>query len=155
MIYVYPSSSPPSPTSPTQPHSLGTRLRQLQAELDALEAELSDPLNPALQVVDGKGLKGDPGELMRGVVEVRGRLEKVRKGKESRGKLVETILNREDREPSHPSERNDVRDGHDSERKDEDSTALAGLDRRVGELEELIGSSSVALDEVRPIMGCL
>ena len=150
ILYSYPSSSPPSPTSPTQPRSLGVRLRQLQAELDALEVELSDPLNPALHVDDGKEPLVDPGELMRGVVEVRGRLEKVRKGKESRGKLVETILRREGMESVQLLDGKATKDGNDNETKEDDSAGLAVLDKRVGELEELIGSSSVALDEVRP-----
>ena len=86
---------------------------------------------------------------MRGVVEVRGRLEKVRKGKESRGKLVETILRREGMESVQLLDGKATKDGNDNETKEDDSAGLAVLDKRVGELEELIGSSSVALDEVR------
>jgi nuclear migration protein JNM1 len=115
-----------------------------------LEAELSDPLNPALHIDDDKGSKLDTGELMRGVVEVRGRLEKVRRGKETRGKLVETILNRESNEPSQAraSDGGDAGDSKPNEAKEDGSGTLTTLDRRVGELEELLGSSSIALDDV-------
>ena len=150
-IYTYPLSSPPSPTSPTHARPLGVRLRALQAELDSLEAELSDPSNPLLHAdVNSEGAKIDPGELMKGLVDVRGRLEKVKKGKEGRGRLVGVIMGKDNydkeefrREVSEVRKK-DARKGHG----EDESLALAELDHRVGELEQLIGSSSIALDEV-------
>ena len=70
----------------------------MQAELDSLEAELADPTNPLLQEQEDdqeNKTQLDPGELMRGLVDVRGRLEKVKKGREGRGKLVGAILEKE------------------------------------------------------------
>ncbi|KAH8119348.1 hypothetical protein DFH11DRAFT_440558 [Phellopilus nigrolimitatus] len=151
-IFAYPPSSPPSPTSSAHPRPLGTRLRTLQAELDSLEAELSDPSNPLLHGDEqGEGAQIDPGELMRGLVDVRGRLDKVKKGREGRGRLVGVILEdgkeaEEFKKEMSRARSKDTRGGKDrGEAKDED---LGELDRRVGELEDLIGSSSVALDEV-------
>ncbi|EJD02790.1 uncharacterized protein FOMMEDRAFT_140646 [Fomitiporia mediterranea MF3/22] len=164
-IFAYPASSPPSPTSPTHTRPLSTRLRTLQAELDSLEAELSDPSNPLLHGDEnGEGAQIDPGELMRGLVDVRGRLEKVKKGREGRGRLVGVLLNAEkERQEKEVSEIKreisrarsvDCKAGDGKKVDIEDETekaALAELDRRVGELEELIGSSSIALDEASPL----
>ncbi|KAL5485118.1 hypothetical protein ACEPAI_7760 [Sanghuangporus weigelae] len=163
-IFTYPPSSPPSPTSPTHARPLATRLRSLQAELDSLEAELSDPSNPLLHSTEQEdGAQIDPGELMRGLVDVRGRLEKVKKGREGRGRLVGVLLKPENKQDGEIVElkrdlsRARSRDakageGKKSEETDEKEKAtLAELDGRIGELEDLIGSSSIALDEASPL----
>lgn len=139
-------------------------MRTLQAELDSLEAELADPSNPLLHGDENGGAQIDPGELMRGLVDVRGRLDKVKKAKEGRGRLVGVILNQDkevgelkrdlsrarskDATRSKDVEPGESKDKTEAKDDEEDSAALAELDRRVGELEDLIGSSSVALDEV-------
>lgn len=97
---------------------------------------------------------------MRGLVDVRGRLEKVKKGKEGRGRLVGVLTEGEEslkrdlseartaavQKTEEPTESASV------PAKDEDEqVVMAEMDRRVGELETLIGSSSIALDEVRCI----
>lgn len=126
--------------------------------MDSLEAELSDPSNPLLQSdSQGDGSHIDPGELMRGLVDVRGRLEKVKKGKEGRERLVGVVLGRTETESIKKDQNEPLgKEGKVVEGKtrfegakdEEESTALSELDHRVGELEDLIGSSSVALDEV-------
>lgn len=104
---------------------------------------------------------------MRGLVDVRGRLEKVKKGREGRGRLVGVLLHDDkgkqdgelgelkrelsrvrsaiDAKPGGEEKTGDVED-------DKEKAALAELDRRVSELEELIGSSSIALDEASCIV---
>lgn len=167
--YVY----PPSPTSDASPTStpaatpsmpLSQRLRLLQAELSALEVELADPSNPLLQKEREGG--HDPGELIKGMVDVKSRLEKISKVKEGRGKLVSVVLSDEVLEKDAANQKSkDVK----AETKDKstgpdrlDVTAtekpkmpdikdIAEMDRRVGELEKIVGSSSTALDELSPL----
>lgn len=167
-IYAYPPPSPTSPTSPTHARPLTTRLRSLQAELDSLEAELADPTNPLLHGDEqGEGAQIDPGELMRGLVDVRGRLEKVKKGREGRGRLVGVLSGDHEKLDAEVAQlKNELSrtrsvdakagEGKKSDVKEEDEKSdLAELDRRVGELENLIGSSSIALDEVSAIFLCI
>ena len=90
---------------------------------------------------------------MHGIVDVRGRLEKVKKGREGRGKLVGAILEKEkdvDELKRDLSRAKTAEKGGEIKEKQEkeENHELAELDSRVGELEDLIGSSSVALDEV-------
>jgi nuclear migration protein JNM1 len=125
-------------------------LRALQTELSALETELADPSNPLLQ----KGKEDDaidPGELIRGLVDVRGRLEKIRKDKQGRGKLVGVVLGDHDDRGTDAK----LKRGGDSTLAKVDDNAgksdarsIVEMDHRVGELEKLLGSSSVTLDEV-------
>ncbi|KAF8585913.1 hypothetical protein K439DRAFT_1341971 [Ramaria rubella] len=144
LTYAY----PPSPTSdddasPSRPPPLSQRLRALQQEVASLEAELSDPSNPLLRE---NGEMVDPGVLMKGLVDVRGRLEKVSKTKDGRGKLVERLLEAKE-ETSTPSALA-VQDKAPAQTKTPD---MAEIDRRVGELENLVGSSGTTLDESSPL----
>ena len=125
-----------------------------------MEAELADPTNPLLQAEEtGDGAQIDAGILMRGLVDVRGRLEKVKKGKEGRGRLVGVLTEGEEASKRDSSESRlaaqkteEPSESSTAPAKDEDEqVVMAELDRRVGELENLIGSSSIALDEVRRI----
>lgn len=145
---------PPSPTSPVSPddspsHSkpipLSQRLRHLQAELTALETELSDPTNPQLSK-EREEDNVDPGELIRGLVDVRSRLEKIKKGKQGRGRLVGLVLANDDKQtrPPKPSQKDNNAD-------DLKPLTLVEMDRRVGSLEKLVGSSTAALDELSPL----
>lgn len=122
---------------------ISQRLRILQTELAVLEAEVSDPSNPQLYA-DGRDGTIDPGELVRGLADIRGRLERVSKGKEGRGRLVEIVLG--DAVPKLA-----VRSLPDSQKsKDVSETRdIVDIDRRIGKLEKLVGSSSATLDEVR------
>jgi nuclear migration protein JNM1 len=154
MVYVYPpsrssrSSSSESISTPLQkPMPLSKRLYMLQKELAALEQELADPSNPLLQKEREENV--DPGELIKGLVDVRGKIEKIRKDKQGRGKLIGAVM---DDESSEVKETDAVNDERLSGGAKEDKTTMktfVDIDRRVGELERIIGSSSTALDEVR------
>jgi nuclear migration protein JNM1 len=143
---------PPSPTSSDPPESptrgapsLAYRLRTLQAELSALEADISDPTNPLLADEQDSGI--DPGELLRGLVDVRGRLEKINVTKTGRGKLVNAVIDGE--RPGLPdANATDSTSVGKKAEKQVDPQDLAELDERVGELESVIGSSTTSLDEV-------
>lgn len=162
--YAYPPSSSSSRArsssrSPTRTLPLPARLRALQAELAALEAELEDPSNPALQAREKDGEGVDPGEMIRGLVDVRRRLDKVRRGREGRGRLVGVVVGEgEDRDGDGGG--NDGVDDHENVSVNVDRSAGKGagdvpearriveMDKRVGELEKLVGSVSATLDEV-------
>ncbi|KAJ7078925.1 Dynamitin-domain-containing protein [Mycena belliarum] len=148
--YAYPPS-PTDPTSPVDPSTsrpmpLSQRLRALQAEVVSLETELADPANPLL-FKEREDDSVDPGELIRGLVDVRSRLDKIRKGKEGRGRLVGAILNQE-KEPE--IKRAAVAASPDEGGKPNVRNVVE-MDRRVGELEKLVGSSTAALDESSPL----
>ncbi|KAG6906219.1 hypothetical protein DXG01_015158 [Tephrocybe rancida] len=138
-----------SPSPPPTRAGLPTRLHALQAELVSLEAELADPSNPALQA---SGV--DAGELIRGLVDVRGRLERIKKGKEGRGRLVGAVLAEDVEEDESALEKE--KDKEETNSKEEaagkpDARNVAEMDRRVGELEKLVGSSSASLDDTSPL----
>jgi hypothetical protein len=144
---------------------LPARLRTLQTELAALEGELEDPSNPRLHDVDA-------GSLIRGLIDVKGRLEKIRDGREGRGRLVSLIMTDENdhaiREeatqdkaglngdsPSQDTKGSSA--GKKSDMPHEDGSnpetrSIIEMDKRVGELEKLVGSSGTFLDEVRIIL---
>lgn len=133
---------PPSPTSPTLKTKnlpLPQRLQTLRSQISMLEAELTDPANPELQSEDINA-----GELMRSLIDVRSRLEKIGNRKEGRGRLVE-IVTIETRTPpvqppiSSPASKAPARD----------NAQMEQMDRRVRELENLLGSSASVLDDVR------
>jgi nuclear migration protein JNM1 len=142
LTYAY----PPSPTSddeasPSRPPPLSQRLRALQHEVASLEAELSDPSNPLLHGDSGEVV--DPGVLMKGLVDVRGRLEKVSKTKDGRSKLVDRVLGANEGPASQT-----VPDEKRKPREEPEAPNVADMDRRVGELERLVGSTGTTLDEV-------
>ena len=118
------------------------RLRTLQAELSALEADISDPTNPLSVNEQDSGI--DPGELLRGLVDVRGRLEKINTAKTGRGKLVNVVVD-DRRLDTSPTDSASVVKSAERQVNPQD---LAELDERVGELESVIGSSTTSLDEV-------
>ena len=89
----------------------------------------------------------DPGELLRGLVDVRGRLEKINGTRTGRGKFVNAVID---------GGRTGLRDANQTEmapvgsrsEKQANPQDLVKLDERVGELESVIGSSTASLDEV-------
>ncbi|KAG2364400.1 Dynamitin-domain-containing protein [Suillus spraguei] len=149
--FVYPPSPTSSPSRSPSPsrRPLPTRLRALQAELAALEGEVSDPSNPALKA---EGV--DAGEMIRGLVDVRRRLEKVRMGREGRGRLVGVVLGdggREDSEGDMEQPSEDVKAKESKVQGIPEVRGVAEMDKRVGELEKLVGSVGATLDESTPI----
>ena len=121
------------------------RLRSIQTELSALEADISDPTNPLLVHEQDSGI--DPGELLRGLVDVRGRLERINGTKTGRGKLVSAVIDggRPGLLDTAQPDSTSAGKGADRQVSPQD---LAELDERVGELESVIGSSTTSLDEV-------
>ncbi|KAF9222658.1 hypothetical protein BS17DRAFT_783206 [Gyrodon lividus] len=163
--YAYPPSPSSSRSrsasrSPTRSLPLPARLRALQAELTALETELSDPSNPALQVREkDKGEGVDPGEMIRGLVDVRRRLEQVRRGREGRGRLVGVVIGETEGNADEVQEGDVAGADHDTPNsgcgKDggdvPEVRSVVEMDKRVGELEKLVGSVSATLDETTPL----
>lgn len=162
-LYAYPPSPSSSPSnsasrspSPTRHLSLPARLRALQAELVALEAEMADPSNPALQPREKGGETVDPGEMIRGLVDVRKRLEKVRNAKEGRGRLIDVVSSEktaftkgdEELQGTEDKGGKDVLSKNSRDKSRSDPTDVTEMDKRVGELEKLIGSVNVTLHEV-------
>ena len=103
----------------------------------------------------------DPGGLIRGLVDVRGRLEKISKGKEGRGRLVNVVMGNGEIDIAGDGKKmvdgiqkgGEGRKSGDRKKDHEkgqapDIRTVVEMDRRVGELEKLVGSSSTALDEV-------
>ncbi len=108
------------------------------------------------------------------MVDVKRRIEKISKAREGRGRLVSVVLGESDAEgedkdvvivaepkpKKKEGETGDANEGekekksehaHPAEPKTPEVRDIAEMDRRVGELEKLVGSSSTALDEVRSI----
>lgn len=127
----------------------------MQSELAALEIELADPSNPLL-AKEREEENVDPGELIRGLVDVRGRLEKISKGKEGRGRLFNAVMSSGEMEVKENGKAGGDQVGNEGKKKSADAKksgvpdvrSVVEMDRRVGELEKLVGSSSTALDEV-------
>lgn len=133
----------------SRPVPLSHRLHSLQTELAALEAELADPSNPLLQK-EREEDNVDAGELFRGLVDVRTRLDRIKKGKEGRARLVNVVLEGE----ALLSEKLVPKTMEHEARRDADSTktesqAIVEVDHRVEVMESIIGSSTATLDEVR------
>ena len=126
----------------------------LQSELTSLESELADPASPLLTRDREQG-QVDPGDLLKGLVDVKARLAKFSGGHEGRARLVQDVL----RDPlpvdqvTETVPENNVSAGSEeakaSQKAPETAKDIAEMDRRVGELEKLVGSASTSLDEVR------
>ena len=125
------------------------------------------PLPPLPEPAASLGFEGlaeedpdeEPSALMRLLVDVRSRLDKVSKDREGRARLMDKLLHNEgDATKEHP-----VENGEQSKEPASTSTekqvsvngekthSLAEMDRRLGELETVVGSSTTSLDEVRRI----
>jgi hypothetical protein len=122
-------------------------LRLLNAELTSLETELADPSNPLLQK-EREEDNVDPGELIKDLVVVRGRLDKIRKKHEGRARLIGTVLANDRQESESEDENEDPEDDLNTPEASK-MRNLIDIDKRVGELEKLIGSSNATLDEVK------
>ena len=120
-------------------------MQQLTIELASLETEFSDPANPLLQK-EREEDNVDPGELIKDLVVVRSKLDKIRKCHEGRARLIGTVLGDDGPEPEDEASDSDIEDLNNPETSK--MRNLIDLDKRVEALEMLIGSSNVALDEV-------
>ena len=117
-----------------------------------METELADPANPLL-ARDHEQRNVDPGELLKGLVDVKTRLGKFSVGHQGRVRLVQGVL--QDPPPvNHDTETVSEKNGDvDKDAKEphkslDTARGVAELDRRIGELERLVGSASTTLDEV-------
>ena len=126
----------------------------LQSELTSLESELADPANPLLARDREQG-QVDPGDLLKGLVDVKARLAKFSVGHEGRARLVQDVLRDSlpvDQVAGTAPEKNASADSEEAkalQKAPEPVKDIAEMDRRVGELEKLVGSASTSLDEVR------
>lgn len=145
-IYAFPRSHSPSPSS-SKPPPLSLRLKQLQAELISLESELADPASLQEDQADGPV---DPAELIRGLVDVKSRLEKISNARNTRSRLVQGVM----QDGEHKEDNADAVKEEKAEEKPEEGSEkskardAAEIDKRVGELEKVVGSASTSLDEV-------
>jgi len=91
----------------------------------------------------------DPGELIRGLVDVRTRLDRIKKGKEGRAKLVGAVLESGiTSKIGNMEETSVVKNNEEALPHKSELQTMVDIDRRMGELENLVGSSSTSLDEV-------
>ncbi|KAI0038777.1 hypothetical protein FA95DRAFT_1528961 [Auriscalpium vulgare] len=155
-IYKHPRSRTPSPT-PTHPPSLALRLRLLQNEIATLESDMSDPSNPLLQK-DREEAHVDPGDLIKGLVDVKSRLEKITSTRDPRTRLVQDVLQdgkaevgAEAPSEAEPAAKKEMKSTEKEEKGADGVKPLAELDRRVGDVERLVGSASASLDETEPM----
>ncbi|KAK2467797.1 hypothetical protein APHAL10511_000092 [Amanita phalloides] len=153
ILYAYPSlrssrssSAESASGSPRKTVPLSQRLRALQSEVAHLEEELADPSNKLLQKEREENI--DTGELIKGLVDIRGRIEKITKHKQGRGKLIGVIIGERGSEIDATDEEQHVENP-----KGEKASVktFVDMDRRVGELESIVGSSTTALDEATPM----
>ena len=122
-----------------------------------MESELADPTSPLLARDREQG-QVDPGDLLKGLVDVKARLAKFSAGHEGRTRLVQDVLR--DPLPAGQAVKKalekdasaDSEEARASHKAPEPAKDIAEMDRRVGELEKLVGSASTSLDEVRPVL---
>ncbi|KAG8990803.1 hypothetical protein FRB90_001606 [Tulasnella sp. 427] len=163
-VYTYPPSptasrspSPGDPSTSTRGPPLRARLRALQQELSALESEISDPSNPLLlQEADV-----DTGEMLKGLVEVRGRLTSL-SGNHLHGVRREELVEKAVKAAKIPppagtdaksgQQQAPVRPTHVGRTPSiGENKAIVELDRRVAELEKFIGATTTVHDESSPL----
>ena len=149
-MYTYPPSPDDSDDDypPTHAATLpfSARLRFLQQELVALEGDFAK----ANATSSEKEKHKDAGQMIEGLKDVKSRLEMIGKtrGKEGRERLVEAIQSGVIRDAGLGHSRGASMGGKKDEKEREREKEISELDRRLGELERLVGSSSAALDEV-------
>ncbi|KAG8853511.1 hypothetical protein FRB96_008113 [Tulasnella sp. 330] len=159
-VYTFPpspgESRSPSPTDPesstTRVPPLRARLRALQHELSALESELSDPSNPLL-LEDADGTKVDTAEMLKGLLEVRGRLKGINGGYSGiqRQELVKRATSM-GKSKAHIQARpvtpeKQIGSSGKSAAVAGEMKTLKDMDQRVAELEKLIGANNATIDE--------
>ncbi|KAI5828224.1 hypothetical protein K523DRAFT_307647 [Schizophyllum commune Tattone D] len=147
--YTYPPSPSRSRSrsaSKERPVPISKRLLAIQAELESIEAEVSGSAKE--KIVSEENI--DPGELIRGLTDVRRRLGQIKKDKEGRGRLVEMITSEEAETRAGEGEG----EGKEKPKKGEEKAevrSVVEIDKRVGELEKLVGAATTVLDETTPL----
>ena len=94
----------------------------------------------------------DPGELIRGLTDGRRRLGQIKKDKEGRGRLVEMITSEGAEGKGEVGGEGEGESGGKEKPKKgekEEVRSVVEIDKRVGELEKLVGAATTVLDEVR------
>ncbi|KAF7790266.1 hypothetical protein EIP86_001220 [Pleurotus ostreatoroseus] len=136
--------------------SVSHRLRRLKAELALLEADASTA------PVDTDGAEAT--ELIRDIVDAKSRLEKIGKEREGRSRLVNVVVQetpgtavKEKEEPEKSAEDNETDKATSATTQGANGDAtlsvrdIAEMDKRVGELEKIVGASTTAVDETSPL----
>ncbi|KAI4526059.1 hypothetical protein K525DRAFT_277292 [Schizophyllum commune Loenen D] len=147
--YTYPPSPSRSRSrsaSKERPVPISKRLLAIQAELESIEAEVSGSAKE--KIVSEENI--DPGELIRGLTDVRRRLGQIKKDKEGRGRLVEMITSEDAETRAGEGEG----EGKEKPKKGEEKAevrSVVEIDKRVGELEKLVGAATTVLDETTPL----
>lgn len=137
-LYAY---IPPSTDAAAAP-PLSQRLNTLRHELAALEAEAQTSFTTSATEEELNS-----SELVRELSDMRTRLERVGSSSETRKKVLKGITPK----PSHTEgvEGNArAGDNADHERKIKNVHEVSDMDRRLGDLEKVLGSSATTLDEV-------
>ncbi|KAL1735698.1 Dynamitin-domain-containing protein [Schizophyllum commune] len=150
--YTYPPSPSRSRSrspSKERPVPISKRLLAIQAELESIEAEVSGSAKE--KIVSEENI--DPGELIRGLTDVRKRLGQIKKDKEGRGRLVEMITSEgvegKGEGGGEGGEGNEKEKPKKGEK--EEVRSVVEIDKRVGELEKLVGAATTVLDETTPL----
>ncbi|KAH7335935.1 Dynamitin-domain-containing protein [Rhizoctonia solani] len=138
-LYSYPDSSYSSSRSPSPSRSnlpLAQRIDLMKHELAQLEAEASE--------IDRKD---EPTELIRELSDMRGRLT----GIGSRTRLINAMANSKHKEKAKPESDAPMKNvGHQPEIARAEG-GVVDMDRRIAQLEKLIGASGTSLDESSPL----
>ncbi|CAE6443479.1 unnamed protein product [Rhizoctonia solani] len=143
-LYSYPDSSYSSSRSPSPSRSnlpLSQRIELMKNELAQLEAEAAGSTDS----------KDEPTELMRELSNMRGRLT----GVGSRTRLINAMVHGKNKDRAKPEADASARNVAPHSAEPEISSAHGGgvvdMDRRIAQLEKLIGASGTSLDESSPL----
>ncbi|KDN41384.1 hypothetical protein RSAG8_07499, partial [Rhizoctonia solani AG-8 WAC10335] len=143
-LYSYPDSSYSSSRSPSPSRSnlpLSRRIELMKSDLAQLEAEAAGDTDP----------KDEPTELIRELSDMRGRLA----GIGSRARLINAMVNSKTKDKATPESDAPTQNVGNQRVEPEISRAHSGgvvdMDRRIAQLEKLIGASGTSLDESSPL----
>ncbi|KZT43666.1 hypothetical protein SISSUDRAFT_997393 [Sistotremastrum suecicum HHB10207 ss-3] len=140
-LYAY----TPSTSYSAAPPPFSQRLHSLKHELAALEAEAQSSLTSSPQDEEPNSA-----ELVRELADMRTRLERVGTSADARKKTPNGATSKASHTESLRAQTVSVDDtGH--ERKVKDVQAVSDIDKRLGELEKILGSSALTLDEASPL----
>ncbi|CAE6443153.1 unnamed protein product [Rhizoctonia solani] len=144
-LYSYPDSSYSSSRSPSPSRSnlpLSQRIELMKNELAQLEVEAAGDTDP----------KDEPTELIRELSDMRGRLA----GMGSRARLINAMANNKPKEKAKaevdaPTKNVDQQGVEPEISRAHGGGGVVDMDRRIAQLEKLIGASGTSLDESSPL----